>query len=320
MTFKERSTLRARAMRMSGAAVLMIVLLAAVRGPAAAQPAARRPGMIVIADVSQEPTKQIKRFQPMADYLASSLGKFGIHTGEVQMAPDVRTISAWMRAGTVDLYFDSIYPAMVVNDEAGAIPILRRWKGGEAVYYSLLFARADSGLKRLTDLKGRMLGFEHAYSTTGYFLPMTMLLMAGLHPVEKARADAAVDMRDVGYIFTQDDYNTIQWVFSGRVASGATDNLSFTRKIPETTRASLVVLAKSPLIARHVVLARPNMDPALVEAIRSVLKGMDRASEGQAVLDAFEKTARFSDFQGKTELAWAEKMYRLFKARRDRAP
>ncbi|MGK7872209.1 MAG: PhnD/SsuA/transferrin family substrate-binding protein, partial [Xenococcaceae cyanobacterium] len=85
---------------------------------------------IVLGDISFEPEYRIRRFQPIADYLATNLGDIGIGKGEVKIASDKDTMAKWMASGEVDLYFDSLFPAMFAIDQSGAKAILRRWKDG----------------------------------------------------------------------------------------------------------------------------------------------------------------------------------------------
>jgi phosphonate transport system substrate-binding protein len=273
-----------------------------------ASPAATK--AFVIGEISSEPAKSLKTFQPLADYLATNLSAFGITAGKVKVAPDLATMSRWMRAGEVDLFFDSPYPAMIVSDASGAQPILRRWKGGDADYYTVFITRAGSSLKSLADLKGQMIGFEESFSTSGYLLPKAYLLQAGLRPVEKAGSDAKIAGDEVGYAFTEDSENTIQWVLSGKVPVGAIDSRSFL-EIPAESRDSLTVMTKTESIARQVVVVRPGMDVALVQAVKAVLVGMDQIATAQTVLASFEKTAKFDDFPTDAALTRMRELYKL---------
>src|SRR5262249_14829565 len=65
---------------------------------------------LILADISDSPSKRIAAFQPLADYLGAHLGKFGINTGSVKIAPDFPTMIQWMKSEQVDIYFDSPYP------------------------------------------------------------------------------------------------------------------------------------------------------------------------------------------------------------------
>ncbi|MGB7442355.1 MAG: hypothetical protein WA919_14910 [Coleofasciculaceae cyanobacterium] len=66
---------------------------------------------IVLADIASNPSKKIKQFQPLADYLAANLSESDARLGKVKIAPDLKTISQWLQSGEVDIYFDSPYPA-----------------------------------------------------------------------------------------------------------------------------------------------------------------------------------------------------------------
>jgi phosphonate transport system substrate-binding protein len=263
---------------------------------------------IVLADVSKNAAQKIRQFQPIADYLAENLKEYGIGVGEVKVAPDLSTIATLLKNGEVDVYFDSPYPAMRVSDESGAQPILRRWKGGNAEYFGVIFIRSDSGIESIEDLRGRTIAFEEPVSTSGYFLPLNYLIDTGLNPVQKGSPVDSVGADEVGYVFSNDDENTIQWVISGNVDAGAADLPTF-MAIPEESRSALKILAETEKLARHIVLVRPGMDPELVEGIKTVLMDMDKTPEGQATLESFEKTAKFDAFPPEADLNRMRELY-----------
>ncbi len=263
---------------------------------------------IVIADISNNPAKKIKRYQPFADYLGTHLDEFKIGIGEVKVASDMPTMIQWLKNGDVDLYFDSPYPAMYISDQSKAEIILRRWKGGRADYYTVFFTMKDRGINSLEDLQGKMIAFDEESSTSGYMLPRSHLMNEGLKPLEKKSVADTINTDEIGYIFSDDDENTIQWVISGKVDAGAVDIGTFL-EIPEENREAMKVLAETEKVARHVVIVRPGMDPQQVEAIKTILLEMDQTESGKTVLEKFEKTTKFDNFPPEADIARMRELY-----------
>ncbi|OZH55323.1 phosphate ABC transporter substrate-binding protein [Hydrocoleum sp. CS-953] len=275
---------------------------------------AQDPSTIVISDISNNPSKKIKRYQGFADYLAEQLSPLGVKQGDVEVAPNFESMANLLKSGEVDLYFDSPYPAMIISDMSGAKPILRRWKGGIGEYYTVIFTMKDRGIKSLEDLKGKKIGFDKLSSTSGYMLPTALLIESGFNPQEKKSDNSPVSADEVGYIFTDDDENTIQWVISGKVEAGAIDIGTFMR-IPEASRQGMIVVAESEKVARHMVLARPDLKPEMLEAIKTIMLKMDKTPEGKEVLQGFEKTAKFDEFPPESSIKRMRELYELVQNR-----
>jgi phosphonate transport system substrate-binding protein len=275
-----------------------------------ATPDNRPAGQIILGDISDEPGETIEAFQPLADYLAANLGDYGIGFGSVKPAPDIETMSAWLKSGEVSLYFDSPYPALIVSEESGGEPILRRWKDGVAEYHSVIFTLAGSGIETVADLRGEMIAFDDVFSTSGYMLPRAFLTKAGLRLHEYPDPDSRPARDEVGYVFSSDDDNTIQWVISGRVAAGVTDHVAFS-EIPEETRSQLAILAETEDLPRHVAVVSPTLSAEVVSVITTLLLNIHETENGAAILQTFEDTVRFDEFpQGRATAL--ERMRELF--------
>ena len=167
---------------------------------------------VVFGDISDNPQKKIRRFQPLVNYLVANSSQFD--RGSVKIAPDMETMIAWLKSGEVDVYIDSPYPAMLAMNGAGAKPILRRWKDGSSEYHSLIFTMSDRNITSLSDLSGKTIAFDDPFSTTGYMLPLAKLSESGLNPVEKSMPNTSVAEDAVGYVFTSEDENSIEWLLS----------------------------------------------------------------------------------------------------------
>ncbi len=261
---------------------------------------------IVLADISNNPQKKIRKFQPLANYLAANLSQFD--RGKVKIAPDMDTMIAWLKSGEVDVYIDSPYPAMLAINGAGAKPILRRWKKGVAEYYSLIFTMSDRNITYLSDLKGKTVAFDHPFSTTGYMLPLAKLLESGLNPIEKSLSNTSVSDKEVGYVFSFEDENSIEWLLSGKVAAAAMDDQSFD-KLSEEIKEKAIILLETEKIARNLVIVRGDLPPDQIDAISSILLEMDKTAEGKAVLEKFAKTTKFDQFPTTESLNRIQDLY-----------
>ena len=260
---------------------------------------------IVLSDIDFDPESRIRKFQPVADYLAANLADVGITQGEVQVAPDVETLSDWMASGQVGIYIDSVYPAMILMERSGAIPILRRWKDGVPEYNTFFIARRESGFTDLASIQGKMIALQKPESTSGFMFPIVSLLDVGLTPVEKAEPNHPVASNQVGYVFSGRDRTTVEWVLNGKVDVGAMDNQAF-QELPESDREQLVILAKTEMFPRQVVLVSPELKPEQVDAVTNVLINMDESNAGRVILEDFSDTAQFDQFPEGAEAAIAQ--------------
>ncbi|MBN1450279.1 MAG: phosphate/phosphite/phosphonate ABC transporter substrate-binding protein [Anaerolineales bacterium] len=251
--------------------------------------------VIVLGDISDDPAEVIDGTQPLADYLAAHLKEFGITSGQVRVASSISEMAGLLKSGEVDLYFDSTYPATLISDEAGANIILRRWRFGVEQYHSVIFASVDSGVTSLNDLPGHMIAMDAPYSTSGYMLPAVLIVENGLNLVGKRGQGEPVAGDEIGFIFSYDDENTLQWVLSGLVSAGVTDDYHFDVAFPPEATQKLIELARTEATPRQVVVARNGLDPALLDVIKRLLINIHVDETGQDALEAFQ-TTRFDEF------------------------
>ena len=257
---------------------------------------------LVFGDISDDPAEVIDGTQPLADYLAERLREYGITSGQVRVVSTIAEMTELLKNGEVDLYFDSTYPATLISDETGAEIILRRWRFGVEEYHSVIFTTSESGIESIQDLPGHMVAMDAPYSTSGFMLPAVEMVENGLSLVGKRGYGESVQPDEVGFVFSYDDENTLQWVLSGLVSAGVTDDYNFDVAFPKEVTQELVVLARTESAPRQVVLARSGLEPELLDAIKQVMVNIHDDADGQAALEAFQ-TTRFDEFPEGIELA-----------------
>jgi phosphonate transport system substrate-binding protein len=84
--------------------------------------------------------------------------------------------------GTLDMAWlgASSYAKIYLTDPEAVEPVLvKQNEDGSIGYYSIGFARKDSGITSLADLKGKSFGFGDPNSTSGYLIPNIEISQAG---------------------------------------------------------------------------------------------------------------------------------------------
>ena len=248
---------------------------------------------IILGEISDDPTEVVENFQPLADYLTKKLNNSPEGTGKVKVAPNMKTMAEWLKSGTVEVYFDSPYPAFLVSQASNAQPILSRWKGGVGTYKTVIFALRGKGINQIDDLKGKRIAFEENFSTSGYMLPYVYLTKQGLTLKQQTQGSQSPPVDEVAYLFSGNDKNSLQWVVSGRLAAAAMGSVEF-EQLSDEVRKQFIILAETQSVPRHFVLVSPTLSPPRVAKLTKLLLQMNTTQSGQAVLAQFEATSKFT--------------------------
>ena len=199
-----------------------------------------------------------------------------------------------LREGKVDLYIDSPFPSLAMGHLSGSTLLARRWKKGVAEYHSIIFARKDSGIGRLEDLKQKIIGFETPYSSSGHFLPKMVLLQQGFRLAAMEDPANAVDQGKMGYTFTGDEKNTLLWVLRGKVSAGVVDDQTYL-KLAKDDINHWQIIHRTYAVPRHILSHRSNLPLKLARSIKDVLLKMDQSAQGAKALKDFQGTTKFDD-------------------------
>ncbi|MDJ0810900.1 MAG: phosphate/phosphite/phosphonate ABC transporter substrate-binding protein [Desulfobacterales bacterium] len=235
--------------------------------------------------------------KPIADYVVRRMGNLGIKRALVMFAKDNAMMISYLRQGKVDWITETPFSAGVFVEKGEAEIILRRWNGGVPEYHTVFFARRDSPINSLRDLKGRTIAFEDPGSTSAFLLPAATLIQHGLPlvrlttPREKPPADM------VGYIFASSEVNAPAWVFRGHVDAGAFSNLDWNddgRMLP-SLKKDMRIFFRTKAIDRGLELVRRDLDPAVKNRLKQILLNAHNDPSARAALKAYKMTTRFDE-------------------------
>ena len=253
---------------------------------------------LTVGTVGRSPTEQMQRILPIANYLAAQLKTQGFNKGEVVFANSPREMVQRLVQGKVDLYFDNALFAAAVGELSGSKLLLRRWKRGVAEYESIFFTKKTSSIKRLEDFNGKIIALEYQTSAAGYLLPKFFLVKKGLKLIPKKEL-GPVSAKEVGYIFTNDDENTMAWVLTGKLSAGAMSQDNYLKEARGEI-GNLTVVNKTFSIPRNVVSHREGLPQKLVTQIKDILINMAGSDDGKKVLREFEETSQFDEITAAT--------------------
>lgn len=231
--------------------------------------------VLTLGDIDPDtPAKRVRKLQPLATVLAARLRSVGVSRVKILLTRNIEEMSKKIHEGGVDLYMDSPYPILRVQQATGGELIAQRWVGSAVAYHSVLFT-AEPQVQKLADLKGRLLALQESYSTSGYALPVAHLLTRGF-TFGTIGASAPLSADRIEVMFSGDEENTVALVESGRAAAGAIASTDFA-DLPVDRASKLRVLDRTANVPRSLVLARPGIEARLRAEISAVLLSLDPA-------------------------------------------
>ena len=256
----------------------LAVVLAAALGATAS--AAERPVLRVSAIPDEAPTELQRKFKPLGDYLAKELGM------EVKFQPvtDYAATVEGLAGGHLDLVWYGGFTFVQARRRTGtAVPLVQREE--DAHFHSKFITRAGSGVKSLSDLRGKTLAFGSESSTSGHLMPRYYLIEAGLDP----------DKDLARYAFSGAHDATAKWVEQGKVDAGALNESVWNKLVEEkkVDPAKVTVFYTTPEFQDYNWTVRGDLDPALASAIQRAFLALDAANpEHRKILD-LQRTKRF---------------------------
>jgi len=154
-------------------------------------------------------TEQIRKFGPLTKYLERTVG---MKVDFVPVNDYPAAVEALVNKQVELVWFGGFtYVQAQIRSGGKIIPIAQREE--DTSFRSVFITQTNSGIKRLTDLKGKQVSFGSQSSTSGHLMPRSFLLEAGIDPDK--------DFKRVAYSGAHDA--TIAAVVSGRVDAAALD-------------------------------------------------------------------------------------------------
>lgn len=148
--------------------------------------------------------------------------------------------------------------------------------GDDDKFTGIILVRRDSGIKQVSDLKGKKVSYPAPTALAATIMPQYYLHTHGL------------DInRDVKNIYVGSQESSIMNVYLGYVAAGATWPLpweTFQKEQPNWARELMLQWETAPLINNGVV-ARDDVPPELSLRVAHLLANLHTTAEGRVILE-----------------------------------
>lgn len=282
--------------------VFLMTALAIVMGWTNAQAQALKE-LRVSAIPDENPQEMLRIYAPFAEYLTKEIGVPVKFTPVVDYAATVEGLAA-NRLEMV--WYGGLTSVQAARQAKGARRIIMRKEDAE--FKSYFITRKDTGIKALTDLKGKTFAFGSVSSTSGHLMPRYFLLKGGINP-EK-------DFSKFSFSGAHDA--TAAWVEAGQVDAGALnflvwDKLVETKKV-DTSKVN--IFWTTPPYVDYVWTVRAGVDKATVEKITKAFLKLDYNKPDDKKLLDLHRTkgyiaAKDEDWKGIEEAAVAAGLIKL---------
>ncbi|MEW8356787.1 MAG: phosphate/phosphite/phosphonate ABC transporter substrate-binding protein [Candidatus Thiodiazotropha sp.] len=278
-----------------GKTTLLLVLSLFWLMPAWVVASSSDPHTLVIGKISHNPKKHYRYLKPMLIYAVDKMRDLGIRRGKIRMVKSKEQLADLVARGEVDWVTETPIAAAYLHEMSGAEILLRKWKKGMPEYHTVFFSRTDGPVKRLEDLKGKIIALEDPASTTAYYLPLNAILQKGMMPVRLKSFREKPPPDKVGFVFVREEINIATLVHKGLVEAGAFSNLDWSKDdhLPSQYCREFSIIQRLPSVIRAVELVRRDLDPAVRERLEEILLKAEDDPKAAAVLNAYQKTRRF---------------------------
>jgi phosphonate transport system substrate-binding protein len=237
---------------------------------------AGRPVLRIAIAPILSPEKSMEMYQSFVDYVGAKLGR----KPSALYRPTYSEINDLVRYQRCDIAIICTYPFIRGEREFGMQALVVPEIKGEQAYQSIIVVPKTSRAASLLDLAGKRFASADIISTTGWLFPAMLLMDSGENP-NKFFGE---------HILTGSHDRSLQAVIDGFVDGAAVHGMVYGQMVAEdpSIQQKVKILATSQPFGIPPIVVHPNLDPALREAVLSVLLDMHKDAQGKQILSALQ--------------------------------
>lgn len=214
---------------------------------------------------SLPPTRLLKIYQPLADYLADKTG-FDV---VIATAPNLELYGERLKNGEYELAFPNPYQYILVSKAPGYKPLVRV---SGTPFQGLIVVRKDRGIAGIQDLKGKTIAYPDHFALAATMQVRVFLKREGIHPGK--------DIIE-SYAASQD---SVLLGVHDKLFDAAGSWPEAMEALPDDVRRELRVLASTETLPHRPISVRGDILPEVAGKVKDALLGMSGDPEGLKIL------------------------------------
>jgi|WetSurSiteA1Bulk_404760.scaffolds.fasta_scaffold12778_2 phosphonate transport system substrate-binding protein len=222
------------------------------------------------------PEKSIEMYQGLIEYVAGKIGRKPVPV----YRPTYSETNDLVRYRRCDVAVVCTYPFIRGEREFGMQALVVPRVKGTTTYQSFIVVPQSSPAKSLLDLRGKRFASGDIMSTTGWLFPAMTLMKSGENP-----AHFFGDL-----VLTGSHDKSVRAVIDGFVDGAAVHGIVLDLMAAEdpSILKKIKIVEKSPPFGIPPIVAHPDLDPSLKQAIVSVLLDMHNDPIGKKILEKLQ--------------------------------
>lgn len=236
-----------------------------------------------------QPARIHAKWQPFVDYMQTQLGQ----PVEIVIPRGFGKMKAAVVEGRVDFFYVNSHVFYRLKQRGHAVGVGQMQNiDGKITSRSEIFARADSGITNVKQLKGKSIAFVSPMGAGGYLAPRAYLYKKGIKTKTQSKE-----------VFTKNLSNSIHKVLLGDINAGTMCGVNYRLMGQKIDTGELKVIGISDDYPENVIGARKNLDSGTIKQFRKNLTAMEHNKQGMVVLAGMHsmKIKRFLPYDAASE-------------------
>lgn len=216
------------------------------------------------------PSKIYKQWLPFVNYLADKINQ----DVELVVPRGFKKIKQAIENKKIDIFYINSYIYYRLKQSKHAVPIVQMKNiNGSTVSNSVLFVRSDSGIDKVSDLKGEKVAYISPMGAGGYLAPRATLYKEGVK-IGSGEKES----------FTRNLSSSLHKVLLGDVKVAAMCGINYKLMSKRIGTGDLKIIGVSDDYPEAVIAARSSINKKLLNKIKRTIINMTNDKEGKKIL------------------------------------